>query len=313
MKKVLLTGASGFIGQHILPELREDYEVHAIAINREYRKNNKDNDVHVHHADIKDHKAINAIVKKVAPDYIIHLAGISSVAKSFDDYNSTMESNYYATVNLAEACRREGSIKQFIFAGSSEEYGAALKNAKQRITEDTPLNPTSPYAVSKANADMYLQYLGKAYGFPYTVIRSFNTYGRKDNNSFFVEKTISKMLLQEQSISLGDPSLIRDWLYVDDHVSGYIKVLGNKRAIGQTIQLCTGKGHSIRETAELISKMTGFEGDILWNTMPRRPFEASIMIGDNSKAKELLGWEPKYTLEQGLEKTIAFWKEKMEG
>ncbi len=311
MKKVLLTGASGFIGQHLLLELRGEYEIHLINLNHDNSKSKKGSTVHVHYADIKDHKTINAIVKRVSPEYVIHLAGASSVAKSFENYNGTMDSNYYATVSLAEACRKDGNIAQFIFAGSSEEYGPALKNSRQRITEDTLLNPTSPYAVSKANADMYLQYIGSAYDFPYTIIRPFNTYGRTDNNSFFIEKTISKMLSKEQSISLGDPLLIRDWLYIDDHVSGYMKVIGNKAAIGQVIQLCTGKGHNIKETAELIADMTDFKGQILWNALPKRPFEASIMIGDNAKAKRLLGWEPKYDLKQGLEKTISFWKEKL--
>ena len=311
MKKVLLTGANGFIGQHLLKEIaRGNNEVHAICQDPKDRRTKAAN-AHVHYADIREHAKVNSIVEEVSPDYVIHLAGASSPAKSYEDFNGTMEVNYSATLNFAEACRKVNNLKQFIFSGSSEEYGSALKDARHKITEETPLNPTSPYAVSKADAEMYLQYLGRVYGFPYTVIRSFNTYGRKDNNSFFIEKTISKMLSGKHSISLGDPSLVRDWLYVDDHVSGYMKVLGNKKAISQAIQLCTGKGYSIQETAELISKMTGYKGQILWNTMPKRPFEAKIMIGDNTKAKELLGWEPKYTLEQGLEKTIAFWKEKL--
>ncbi len=309
-KKLLLTGASGFIGQHLLKELaRGDYEVHAVLLKGTSVKDTWA--LHVHHANINEHAKISAVVKKTSPDYVIHLAGASSVAKSFNNYESTMNSNYHSAVNLAEACRKEGSIRQFIFAGSSEEYGAALKDAKQRITEDTLLKPASPYAISKAYADMYLQYLGSAYDFPFTVVRPFNTYGRKDSNSFFMEKTISHMLTNERNINLGDPSLVRDWLYVDDHVSGYMKVIGNKAAMGQVIQLCTGKGHSIIETTELIASMTNFKGKISWNAVPKRPSEASIVIGDNSKAKKLLGWEPKYDLKQGLEKTIEFWRSKL--
>ena len=311
MQKILLTGASGFIGQHLLLELREkNYDIHTLRIGSENDKGKKDDSPNVHYADIKDYDTINKIIKKVSPEYVVHLAGITSVAKSYEDYNNTLEINYSATVNLAEACRKQGSIKQFVFVGSSEEYGSVLKNAKQKITEETPLNPTSPYAVSKANADMYLRYMGTAYDFPYTIVRPFNTYGRKDSNSFFIEKTISNMLSEEKNINLGDPSLIRDWLYIDDHVSGYMQILGNQKAIRQVIQLSTGKGHSIKETAELIAEMTGYKGNISWNAIPKRPFEASIMIGDNSKAKKLLGWEPKYDLRDGLEKTISFWRGK---
>ena len=311
MQKVLLTGGNGFIGQHLVRELRsKNYDLHLInGPGSETEKNLKNDNVYF--IDILDYKNINKVIQEISPEYVIHLAGLTSIARSYDDFNNTMNINYSATVNLAESCRKQGTVKQFIFVGSSDEYGPIQKNKIQKINEDMLLNPASPYAVSKANAELYLQYMGNVYDFPYTIIRPFNTYGRKDNNSFFIEKTISKMLLKEQSISLGNPSLVRDWLYVDDHVSGYMKVIGNKRAIGQAIQLCTGQGHSIRETAELISKMTGYSGQILWNTMPKRPFEAKIMIGDNTKAKELLGWEPKHTLEQGLGKTIAFWKEKL--
>ena len=313
MRKVLLTGANGFIGHHLLPELKaKDYEVHTTDMQgTEKDKSKKNTPFNAHYVDLRDYETVNKIINEVSPDYVLHLAGITSIAKSYEDYNNTVGVNYSATVNLAEACRKQNNLSQFVFVGSSDEYGSALKSTDQKITEDTSMSPTSPYAVSKVNADMYLQYLGRAYDFPYTIIRPFNTYGRTDNNSFFIEKTISKMLSKEQSISLGDPLLIRDWLYVDDHVSGYMKVIGNKAAIGQAIQLCTGKGHSIKETAELIADMTDFKGQILWNAIPKRPFEANIMIGDNSKAKRLLGWEPKYDLKQGLEKMISFWKEKL--
>ncbi len=316
MKKVMLTGSRGFIGQHLLPELlKKGYEVHELrhlVMEGSPQAKHQKGSTTVHRADITDHEKVKKLVREVSPDYVIHLAGASSVAKSYEDYNGTMEVNYSATVNFAEACRKQENLKQFIFAGSSEEYGAALKNARQKITEETPLNPTSPYAVSKADADMYLRHMGTAYGFPFTTMRAFNTYGRRHTDAFFIEKAITHMLSDKNGIlELGDPKLIRDWLFVDDHVSGYMKALDNGRAIGETIQLCTGKGHTIKETAEAVSELTGFRGRIKWNAVPKRPNEAEIIIGDNSKAKKLLGWEPKYDLRDGLEKTISFWRSKL--
>ena len=172
------------------------------------------------------------------------------------------------------------------------------------------LKPNSPYAVAKIATDLYLQYMGLAYNFPYTVMRPFNTYGRKDNNHFFIERTITQML-QGGSVKLGDSEAMRDWVYVDDHVEGYLKALGNKKAFGQAIQLSTGKGYTTKETAEIIAEMTGYKGSIEWNSTQKRPLDAKVLIGDNSKAKKLLGWEPKYDLKQGLEKTIEFWKKKV--
>jgi nucleoside-diphosphate-sugar epimerase len=219
------------------------------------------------------------------------------------------EANYLGTVNLAEACYREvPHFKQFIMAGTSEEYGMTLKNVKERLTEDSELNPNSPYAVAKVAADLYLRYMHKAYRFPITIMRPFNTYGRKDNVHFFIERTITQML-NGKKVLLGDRTTVRDWIYIDDHVDAYVKAVGNSKAIGEAIQICSGRGYSTEDTAKLIAKLTNFKGDIIWGSTPKRPLDARILIGDSSKAKKILGWEPNYTLEQGLKKTISYWKE----
>jgi len=320
MEKILLTGASGFIGQQLEKKLLETHsEIHEIHDIERYvtgRYNHYQNlkedakEVSKHYVDLKDYHAVKTLVKELDPSYIIHLAAISPVAYSYQNYLEVTEVNYSASINLAEAARRTGNLKQFIFAGTSEEYGMAILDKKQMLTEASERKPNSPYAVAKVATDMYLQYMGMAYDFPYTVLRPFNTYGRTDNNHFFIERTITQML-DGNSVRLGDPDAVRDWIYVEDHVDGYMKVLGNKKAIKQTIQLCTGKGYTTKETAELIAEMTNYKGNIEWNSTPKRPLDAKVLIGDNSKAKELLGWEPKYTLDQGLERTIAFWKEKL--
>ncbi len=320
MEKILLTGASGFIGQGLEKKLLErNSEIHEIHDLERYvtgRYNHYQNPkgdgkgISKHYVDLKDYHSVKTLVKELNPDYIIHLAAISPVAYSYENYIEVTEVNYIASINLAEAARSTGNLKQFIFAGTSEEYGLAILDKSQKLTESSELKPNSPYAVAKIATDMYLQYMGMAYDFPYTVMRPFNTYGRKDNNHFFIERTITQML-GGNSVRLGDPDAIRDWVYVDDHVEGYLKALDNKKAFGQTIQLCTGKGYTTKETAELIAEMTGYKGSIEWNSTPKRPLDAKVLIGDNSKAKKLLGWEPKYDLRQGLEKTISFWKERL--
>jgi dTDP-glucose 4,6-dehydratase len=312
MEKVLLTGYTGFVGSELADKLLTmGHEVHVIEryVTGRYSMGNKSRFI-THHANLVDYNSIRKIVRDVQPDYTLHLAAISPVAFSYDHYLEVTEANYLATINLAEACYREANtFKQFIFAGTSEEYGTTLMDAKKKLDENSELNPNSPYAVSKVASDLYLRYMYKAYTFPYTILRPFNTYGRKDNTHFFIERVITNML-KNDNVLLGDPDAIRDWLYIDDHVEGYIKALGNKKAIGQTIQLCTGKGHTTRETAEIIAKQIGFKGKIVWNATPERPLDAKILIGDNRKAKELLGWEPKYTFEEGIKKTISFLSDK---
>jgi len=239
------------------------------------------------------------------------LAAISAVSFSYENYIEVSEVNYLGSVNLAEACRQEANnFKQFIFAGTSEEYGLSILSKEEKLTEESPLIPNSPYAVAKVAFDYYLRYMGLAYDFPYTILRPFNTYGRKDNKHFFIERTITQMLSQGK-VYLGDPDAIRDWVYVDDHINAYLIALGNEKAIKQAFNISTGKGYSTKETAELIAKLMGFKGEILWNQTPKRPLDAKFLIGDNSKAKKLLGYEPKYSLEEGLKKTINYWKQVM--
>jgi nucleoside-diphosphate-sugar epimerase len=305
-----LTGSTGFIGKELVKKLLDkDYEVHTLEryVTGRYSLDS-DSNMKVHYAELSDYPAVRRVVEEVQPEYCIHTAAISAVSFSYDHYIEVSKANYIGTINLAEACYREvNDFKQFLMAGTSEEYGMSLLSADKKITESYDLKPNSPYAVAKVASDLYLRYMHMAYEFPYTLLRPFNTYGRKDNAHFFIERTITQMLKQNE-VYLGDPNTIRDWIYVDDHVEGYLKALGNKKAIGQEIQLCTGKGYTTKETAETIAKLVGFKGKIEWGSTQHRPLDAKVLIGDYSKAKELLDWEPRYTLQQGLEKTIEYWR-----
>jgi len=308
MEKILLTGATGFVGSELSEKLlKQGYEVHVIEryVTGRYHVDNSNRRI-THYSNLIDYQTVKKIVRDVQRDYVIHLAAISPVAFSYDHYIEVTEADYLATINLAEACRTEANtFKQFIFAGTSEEYGTTLASTKEKLDESSELNPNSPYGVAKVASDLYLQYMGKAYDFPYTILRPFNTYGRKDNTHFFIERVITSMI-SGKKVLLGAPDAVRDWLYIDDHVEGYLKAIGNKKAIGQTIQLCTGKGYTTKETAAIIAKQIGYKGEIVWNATPERPLDAKILIGDNKKAKELLGWEPKYGFEEGIKKTISY-------
>lgn len=308
-ERIFITGAAGFIGSELVRELsKKDYEVHALERHR--AENAPDGSPLTHYADITDYQAIRSLVKDIQPDYVIHTAATSAVSYSYDDYMKVSDAGYLATINLAEACHREvPRLKQFIFSGTSEEYGTTLTDKNQMLKEDSELNPNSPYAVAKVASDFYLRYMHKAYGFPFTLFRAYNTYGRKNNTHFFIERTISQML-GSKKVYLGDPTSVRDWLYVDDHVNGFVSAIGNDKALGQVIQLCTGKGYTTEETASLIARIAGFDGEIIWNSGQKRPLDAHIIIGDNTKALKLLGWKPKYTLEEGLRRTISYYKTK---
>ncbi len=308
MEKILVTGANGFVGENLVSRLCQDknFEVHGI----DEKPGDAEGRAVIHRVDLTEYQNVSNLVKQLQPDYVIHLAALTSVSYSYDHYIEVANANYTATVNLAESCHREApNLKQFIFTGSTEEHGVALSDRSKKLTEESEFRPNSPYAVSKVAAELYLKYMDAAYSFPYTVLRAVNTYGRKRSASFFIERTVTQMLAHGD-VMLGDPDVVRDWLYIDDHVNAYIKALGNRNALRQAIIISTGKGYSTRETAELAARLTSFRGTIKWNTIPHRPLDAKVIIGDNSKAKRLLGWEPQYSLEEGLKKTIEYWKAK---
>ncbi|MGQ9722678.1 MAG: NAD-dependent epimerase/dehydratase family protein [Candidatus Jordarchaeum sp.] len=307
--KVLLTGSTGFIGSHIVPLLVDrDYDVFVLEryvtgrfVLGQMRS------VKTVFGDLREYSTIKKIISEVQPDIVIHLAAISPVAYSYEHPQEVIEANFMGTVNLAEACIREvPHFRHFLFASTSETYG----NGPNPRREDTPQNPNSPYAVTKHACEKYLMYMRDGHNFPITILRPFNTYGRKDNTHFVVERTIVQML-QSETVRLGDPNPVRDLLYIDDHTNAYLTCLENEKAIGEVFNFSTGIGVSIKQLVEIISKLTGFEGEVIWNTIPPRPLDIMELIGDYTKAKKTLGWEPKFKLEDGLKRSIEYWRNKL--
>jgi dTDP-glucose 4,6-dehydratase len=309
-KKVLLTGATGFIGSHLVVSLLDKgYDVYALEryMTARYvlglRKK-----INTFFADLRDWPALREIVHNLNPDYIIHVAAISPVAYSYDHPHEVMNANFIGTINLAEAAHREcENLKQFLFASTTETYG----NGPNPKFENTEQNPNSPYSVSKVAAEKYLLYMRDAYKFPITILRPCNTYGRKDNHHFIVERIIYQMLNKQKEVELGDPDPIRDLMYVDDHVNAYLTCLGNSKAINQIFNFGTGVGTTIRNLVGMLVDITDYHGDIIWNTIPKRPLDIAVLVNSYQKAKEVLGWVPENSLKDGLIKTVKYWETKL--
>jgi len=306
--RVLVTGGTGFIGSHLIPKLLEKgydvWELQRYVTGRIGKFHN----IKTVYADLNDGFVVRKAIRTVKPEAIIHMAAISAVAYSYDHPQEVVETNLLGTINLAEACLRENdNFKQFLFAGTSEEYG---NNGLELQVETNPLNPASPYAVSKVACEKYLNYMNAAYNFPTTVLRPFNTYGRKEDYHFLTEKTIVQMLSQ-RVVRLVDPTPVRDWMYVEDHVNAYLACLENEKAIGEVFNFCTGTGYTVKDIVDKIAKLTDFNGEIEWNTAPQRPTESKIITGSYEKAKRILGWEPKWSLEKGLDQTIKWWRKSL--
>jgi nucleoside-diphosphate-sugar epimerase len=309
--RILITGATGFAGGRLLERLlqrgeHDVYSLHRHVAGRDVLAGI--DGVKAILCDLRDYSAVRSAIRETQPEVVFHLAAISPVSYSYDHPNEVFEANLTGTVNLAESCLRDvPHFRHLLFASTSETYG----NGPVPKREDTPQFPNSPYAASKQAAENYLLYMRRTYKFPVTVLRPFNTYGRRDSTHYLVERIIVQMLSSDE-VKLGDPTPERDLLHVDDHVEAYLSCFDQpKLSIGEVFVFCTGRKLTVHEIAEKLREITGFRGQILWDTMPRRPLDIQVMYGDASKAKAILNWQPKISLEEGLRRSVEFWRKKL--
>ena len=313
--RILVTGASGFIGSSLVPMLRE--AGHQVVEGRRYVAGRWDGYQRTEDRvffDLRDTQETRAAVFAARPEVILHLAAQSAVTYSFDHPQEVNEVNYMGTLRVAEAAREFGA--HLVIASSSEVYGAS--DAHVPFTEVSALGATSPYAVSKIAAEEYLRVMSLAHDMPMTIIRPFNTIGRApvNNRHFVVERAITQALETGQ-ISLHDPRPLRDFLFREDHCRAYLAVVENLRAAqGGTFNICSGDAWSIRDMADYVAKAVG---DLLgrqvmhvdFAQMPDRPLDIPVLQGSPSRAKAVLGWQPKYSIAGALDKAIDEWQARL--
>ncbi len=318
MTRVLITGIMGFIGSHLAGRLVEDgAEVYGVA--RRVANRNMDvlgnllDDVTLVSGDVSDYVSTRNAVKTVNPDVIFHLAALSPVRDSFERPFEYQQANYIGTMNVAHSLLelQDPQTRKVIAASTAEVYGI---QANEPMKETLPLHPSSPYAVSKAAGDLYLQMMFTSFGLNGTIMRPTNSYGRKFDASFMVEYLVTKMLRGEK-IYIGSPDSVRDYMYVDDHVAGYVLALKNPKANRQVYNVGTTVGVSNRELALLIAKKVGFDKkNIAFGSYPPgypyRPLvsDQSSIVLDSAKIRKELSWKPTVTLEEGIDKVIAYFK-----
>jgi len=240
------------------------------------------------------------------PDVVVHLAALSPVRESFERPFEYQQANFLGTMNIAHALLElpDYENRKIIAASTAEVYG--LQN-KELMTENLPLKPSSPYSVTKAASDLYLQMMFHTYELHGTILRPTNSYGRKIDTSFLVEYLIIQMLKDEE-VYIGSPESVRDYMYVDDHVNAYLTCLSNPKAMGETFNFCTGRTVTIKQLAQMTARVCKFKGELRWQQIPSRPLDIMDLVGDYSKARRVIGWKPKYTLEEGLELTADNWR-----
>jgi len=298
--KILLTGASGFIGQHLLPRLLQLGEVVDLK------------------SDLTDHLAVQDEVKAVAPDIVVHLAARTEVQKSFYEQVSFSEVNYVGTVNLIEACRQVDPMPYFVFASTMEVYGwqpisdevenTGTYTTRVAFDEHTQPHPNAPYAVAKYGCEKYLEYAERAYGLEWASFRQTNAYGRKDNDFFITEHIIAQMLTSDEC-NLGYAEPYRNFIYIDDLLDAWMAVIENRDTCkGNIFTIGPDDPRKIRDCANYIAEQLDWKGTINWDTKDPRHGEIWWLNSNHNLITEKTGWAPKVSYEEGIAKTIEHWK-----
>ena len=305
--KYLITGITGFVGSYLKDILKG--EIFGLVHTSEHIMGFKHKGYTPLYGDLGDYFTISKIVKDIKPDIVIHLGALTGVSMSFERPHEYVQTNVIGTQNLAESNRLFNPyLKKFIFAGTPEEYGIQTDFPTK---ETAPLNPNSPYAVSKVAATLYLRYMHRAYDFPVVISRHANCYGRPSGefSRLGVVENIITGMLKSKDLFLGNPEITRDFLHIDD-VKEFYKKLIEKGKPGEIYNAGWGREFKIKELAEIGRKITNFNGQIHWNSIPSRPGEFYRMALDASKARKELGWVPKIQLQEGLKKIMDYWRDK---
>ena len=320
MVRVLITGILGFIGSNLAERLvKENCEVYGVArrvANRSIEAIERIlPDINLVSGDISDYVSIRNAVKTANPDVIFHLAALSPVRDSFERPFEYQQANYLGTMNVAHSMLElpDAQTRKLVAASTAEVYGI---QGDEPLHEDLPLSPSSPYAVSKAAGDLYLRMMFRSFGLNGTVLRPTNSYGRKFDNSFIIEYLITQML-KRKKIYIGSPDSVRDYMYVDDHVNAYVLAMKNSKARGQVYNVGTTVGVSNRELASMIAEKTGFNmrNIIMGSYPPGYPFRPLIsdqpsIVLDSTKIRRDLKWAPSVSLNEGLDRIIAYYMQK---
>ena len=308
-KTILVTGAGGFIGSHLVEALASKGAELKIFIRYNSRndlgmlkdipsdiKNNLD----VITGDIIDFGTVKKAVKNC--DIVFHLAALIGIPYSYIAPGRYVDTNIKGTLNILQASREEG-VEKIIHTSTSEVYGTAKYVP---IDENHPLEGQSPYSASKIGADMLAHSYFFSFNTPIVIIRPFNTFGPRQSARAVIPTIISQAL-SENKVNLGMLTTVRDFTYVNDTVNGFIKVAESDISIGDIFNIGTGTGITIGELAKKILTIMECQDIPIYSDGNRiRPEKSEVLnlICDNSKAKSMIGWSPRYSLDEGLKETI---------
>ena len=314
--KILVTGAEGFIGSHLVERLvRLKHKVRAFVLYNSFNSfgwlDTLDDEIKkkidIVTGDIRDEKSVKDSVRNC--DAVIHLAALIGIPYSYKSPKSYIDTNVIGTLNVLQASK-DCNVKKIIHTSTSEVYGTPIYTP---IDENHPLQAQSPYASSKVAADHLAISFFKSFNLPVTILRPFNTYGPRQSARAIIPTIITQILSGKNKIKLGNINTTRDLTFIEDTVDGFINAL-NKKNFGHTINLGTGFDISIKNLTHTIGNLLNRNIQIITDKKRIRPKNSEVLKlqSKNLKAKKLLNWKPKYLkksgLISGLKKTIDWFK-----
>ncbi len=316
-KKVLVTGADGFIGSHLVEALIEEgASVTAFVFYNSLNSwgwldtfpTDKLSNINVFQGDIRDSSCLREVVKDI--ECIFHLAALIAIPYSYIAPESYVDTNIKGTLNILQAAK-DFSVDRVFITSTSEVYGTAKYVP---IDELHPFQGQSPYSASKIGADRIAESFYRSYNLPVTIVRPFNTYGPRQSARAVIPTIISQLLSGKTEIKLGNLTPTRDFNYIKDTVNGFIEIAKSDRTIGEEINIATGVETSVGDIFEEIRLQINKEAKVTNDDIRIRPEKSEVdrLLGSNKKIMELTNWKPKYSLKDGLKETILWLRDNLE-
>lgn len=309
-RKVVVSGAEGFIGSHLVDRLLSEGAavrafVHYNPFGRWGWLQGRSDEVEILAGDVRDGERVAQVLS--GTEVVFHLAALIGIPYSYDAPESYVQTNVLGTYNVLNACRRAG-VQRMVHTSTSEVYGSALHVP---IDESHPLQPQSPYSASKIGADMLALSFYHTFELPVAVVRPFNTYGPRQSTRAIIPTVLSQLYSGSEEIRIGASTPTRDFNFVGDTVAGFLAVASCDRALGEVVNVGSGREIAIGDLVRLLVRISGRDAEVVEDKSRLRPTgsEVNRLLCDNTRAREWAGWEPQISLEDGLATTAAWMRD----
>lgn len=313
MKNIIVTGADGFIGSHLVEHLLDSgYNVKAFVYYNSFNSwgwldtlpKEKLDKIEIFSGDIRDPNGVRTALKGV--DTVFHLAALIAIPYSYHSPDSYVDTNIKGTLNVLQAAR-DLNIERVIVTSTSEVYGTALYVP---INELHPKQGQSPYSASKIGADFMSDSFYRSFNLPVTIVRPFNTFGPRQSARAVIPTIITQLLDGATEIKLGALEPTRDFLYVKDTANGFLEIAKSQKTLGQEVNIATSTEISIGDMAQMLINKINPNAKISSDNQRLRPAKSEVerLLGCNKKITELTNWKQQYNFEQGIDLTIEWFK-----